>query len=195
MKDVRKLETFMKLLHDVERVKRVAQRPDETEYTSTAEHTFELVLMCWYIMQTDNLDLNHQKVFMYALAHDLVEGWAGDTYIGDAAGQATKSAREHAAKEKMKKTFMEFPELIEAIESYEKREDPESIFVYAADKLIDPLNASMETKPTYWKKQDLSFKETCDYKDEKIAPSDAIQPYWEQVRKKLGDNESFYFNT
>lgn len=188
------LENFMRLVHDVERTKRVAQRPDEPENTSTGEHTFELVMMCWYLASTNKLDLDHEKVLKYALAHDLVEGWAGDTYIGDEEAHQTKKVREAAAFQKIKEIFIEFPELIETIEAYERREDPESKFVYAADKLIDPLHGSMEQKPTYWKKNGMTFEEACAYKDPRIEGEANIEPYWKEVRARLEANKEFYFN-
>ena len=188
------LENFMRLVHDVERTKRVAQRPDEPENTSTGEHTFELVMMCWYLVSANKLDLDHEKVLKYTLAHDLVEGWAGDTFIGDDAAHQTKKARESKALLRIKETFSEFPELIKTIEAYQRREDPESKFVYAADKLIDPLHGSMEKNPTYWKKNGMTFEEACAYKDPRIAGEENIEPYWKEVRTRLEDNKDFFFN-
>lgn len=188
------LENFMRLVHDVERTERIAQRPDEPGNTSTGEHTFELVMMCWYLMSANKLDLDHEKVLKYVLAHDLVEGWAGDTYIGDEKAHQTKGPREAAALLKIKESFTEFPELIDIIERYERRDDPESKFVYAADKLIDPLHGSMEKNPTYWKKNDMTFDGACAYKDPRIAGESNIEPYWKEVRARLEANKEFFFN-
>ena len=56
------LERFMTLLHATQKVKRVSRRPGETNSTNTAEHTFELVMLCWYIAGVEKLELNHEKI-------------------------------------------------------------------------------------------------------------------------------------
>src|SRR6185369_10253674 len=139
------LEQFVRLLHEVERVRRVARRPDEKQMTSTADHSFELAMVCWYIASTHKLDVEYAKVLKYALAHDLVEAYAGDTPNHDQEARKTKAGREAEALRRLEEEFGEFPDLLETIHEYELRETPEAKLVYAADKLIDPLTAGMET--------------------------------------------------
>lgn len=188
-----KLEEFMQFLHKVQNVKRVARIPDEKEYRSTAEHTFELAMLCWYIASANKLNLDTEKILMYALAHDLLEGYAGDSYIYDTEALRTKHEREAAALVKIEETFSEFPELIETIHTYERKEDPESVFVYAADKLIDPLNASMESTQSIWKDMRVTYEQLREYKDRKIEPSKDISFYWKLLVEKLEAKKDFYF--
>ncbi|PJC56032.1 hypothetical protein CO026_02530 [Candidatus Kaiserbacteria bacterium CG_4_9_14_0_2_um_filter_41_32] len=187
------LERFMTLLHATQKVKRVSRRPGETNSTNTAEHTFELVMLCWYIAGVEKLGLNHEKILKYALAHDLIEAYAGDTPAYDTEGQKTKHERERNAFEKIKAEFPEFPELITTIESYEDRDDEESKFVYAADKLMDPLNCSLEPKSTLWKELDITYSDVRKYKDSKIAQYPLINNYWGLLCEKLEKNLAFYF--
>lgn len=193
--DLPKLENFVRLLHELEKVKRHARRPDERTQTSTAEHTLEVAMLCWYVASVNKLKLDMEKVFKYALAHDLVEAYAGDTLAYDVEGRKTKEMREHAALEKLKEEFQEFPELLRTIEEYEKRADPEANFVYAADKLIDPLNLSLEKTQSMWKEYDISFERLVDYKHEKIARSPSVFRYWEQLVEKLKANKDFFFHS
>ncbi|MCD5381853.1 MAG: HD domain-containing protein [Candidatus Pacebacteria bacterium] len=157
MSSLEKLEHFARLLHDVERVTRVARRPDEHAQTNTAEHTFELAMHCWCLMTVERLDLDHERVLKYALAHDIVEVYAGDTFAYDEEAKKTKDAREAKALQRIEKEYAEFPELVAAIHEYHARNTPEAAFVYAVDKLVDPLNISMETKQSMWKEYDISF--------------------------------------
>jgi len=187
------LERFMTLLHATQKVKRVSRRPGETNSTNTAEHTFELVMLCWYIAGVEKLGLNHEKILKYALAHDLIEAYAGDTPAYDTEGQKTKHERERNAFEKIKAEFPKFPELITTIESYEDRDDEESKFVYAADKLMDPLNCSLEPKSTLWKELDITYSDVRKYKDSKIAQYPLINNYWGLLCEKLEKNLAFYF--
>ena len=175
----------MRLLHKVQNVKRVARVPDEAEYRNTAEHTFELVLLCWYTASTNGIDLDHEKVLKYALAHDLIEAYSGDAPAYDADGQKTKAIREKEALERLTREFTEFPELLEVIHAYEEREDAESRFVYAIDKFIDPLNCSMETTRALCKEHGISYTVVRAYKDPKIAKSEHVIPYWESLLQKI----------
>lgn len=192
--DLPKLESFVRLLHELEKVKRHARRPDEREQTSTAEHTLEVAMLCWYVASVNKLDINFEKVLKYALAHDLIEAYAGDTPVYGAEGRKTKEAREHAAFERIKEEFAEFPDLLHTIETYEKRADPESNFVYAADKLIDPLNISMEQKQSLWKESNISLDMVMDYKQEKVAKHPTILAYWQELVKKLESKKDFFFH-
>lgn len=193
MHELEKLESFARLLHALERVKRVARRPDEKLMTNTAEHTFELAMFCWYICATNKLELDLGKVLRFALAHDVVEAYAGDTFAYDEEAKKTKAKREAEALQKIEESLPEFPELAETIHHYEERITPEARFVYAADKLIDPLNASMEETQSIWKDFNISLKTLLDHKHEKIAISKYIVPYWEALVKKLESKKDFYF--
>ena len=169
-------------------MKRFVRRPGETEPSNTGEHTFELALMCWYIAACENLDLDQEKILKYALAHDLVEAYAGD-------GQKDKAEREHAALKRIEQEFPEFPELLATIKAYEEKADKESVLVYAVDKLVDPLGVSLETVETHWKQHDVTYQDMRQYKDSKISNCPLIQAYWEELCAKFEQDEDFYFTT
>lgn len=188
------LESFMRLLHAAQHVTRVARIPNETQQRNTAEHTFELALLAWYIVSSEELDLDIMKVLKYALAHDLIEAYSGDTYAFDEASQKTKPAREAAALARIEAEFPEFNELSQMIHEYEKKDTNESKFVYALDKLIDPLNAGMETRQSIWKDLNVSYEQFHSYKDAKIRHSPDVQVFWEALCKKLTDNKDFFFH-
>lgn len=187
------LEKFVTFLHEVERIKRVARRPDETEPTNTAEHTFEVAMTCWYIASLEGLPLNFEKILKYALAHDLIEAYAGDTYVFDTEKQLDKSERERKAVLQIEHEFAEFTDLIQTIHNYEAKADPESRFVYAADKLIDPLNISLEKGTTLWKDKNVSYQAIRSYKDAKIAKDETIKNLWEELVAKLESDLGHYF--
>lgn len=193
MYSLENLEKFARLLHDVQRVKRVSRRPDEQERTNTAEHTFSVALMGWYIAQLHAPELDQEKVLKYALAHDIVEAYAGDTFAYDEEAKKTKAAREAAALERITSEFPEFSDLVEVIHEYEARQTPEAKFVYAVDKLVDPFDVSMETTQSLWKETQVSLTTLIDHKTEKIALSTAVLPYWELLVEKLKKNKEFFF--
>lgn len=195
MHSLERLETFARLLHAVQRVERVSRRPDEREMTTTAEHTFEVVMLSWYIMSTHQLPLNRERVFAYALAHDLIEAYAGDTFLYDAAARKTKVEREEKALARIEAEFPEFSDLTQTIHEYEHRATPEARFVYAVDKLVDPLNASMEETQSIWKEFGISFADLLEHKTDKIAQSEHVLPYWNLLVEKLKGKRDFFFDT
>lgn len=188
------LEKFATLLHKVQRVKRFAKRPNEKEFTNTAEHTFEVAMMSWYIASVEGLDLDFEKILKYALAHDLIEAYAGDTPAFDTIGQKDKTKREEAAIARIKSEFTEFADLLNIINSYENKNDPESKFVYATDKIVDPLNLSMDDNPSFWKDSNISYQTLRNYKDSKIAKDPTVTKIWKLLIEKLEVNLKRYFN-
>jgi putative hydrolase of HD superfamily len=193
MVSLENIEAFMRFLHKVQHVTRVARLPDEKAWRNTAEHTFEITLLAWYIASANRISLDMEKVLKYALAHDLLEAYAGDTPIHDIEAQKTKAEREAAAVAQIEHEFYEFPELVHVIHAYERREDEESKFVYAVDKLIDPINASMEETQSIWRDENISFEFFKEYKDRKIALSDDVFPYWERLLEKIESKKEFFF--
>jgi len=188
------LERFITLLHKVEQVERLNHHPDKTAPIRTGEHTFELAMMCWYIAQCEGLNLNHELILKYALAHDLVEAYAGDTPAFDPKAALGKAQREHAALLRIQDEFPEFPELITIIEHYEAKADEESIFVYAVDKLVDPLGTSLETIGTHWVAKGITYADVRAHVDSKIALNPTLQAYWQMLCQKFEHNHHFYFS-
>lgn len=125
-------------------------QPQLDRYENDAEHSFLVATVgCALAHQLDQgLDLG--KISQYALAHDLVEVYAGDTTIwAPKEEHDTKVDREEQALKTIEKNFsMHFPWISETIKQYEKFEDPESCFVYALDKIIPYIvMASVDHQP------------------------------------------------
>jgi putative hydrolase of HD superfamily len=84
-------------------------------------------------------DLDLGRVAQYALVHDLVEVYAGDTPTLriSAAQRLGKHEREMAALERIERELGDqLPWVAETIRSYEDRQDREARFVKALDKLL-----------------------------------------------------------
>ncbi len=72
---------FTKLLNKFRAVKRIVFTVGEGEPENDAEHSYQLAMLSWYIISAENLKLDKNLVIKYALVHDLVEVYAGDTYF------------------------------------------------------------------------------------------------------------------
>lgn len=135
-----KLLGFARMLNQLQAVERVIRVKDADRWENDMEHSYHLAMLAWYIIDSQKLSLDREKVFRYALAHDLVEVYAGDTYLfsPDQALLDSKLERERIAAKRLVKEFPEVPEMHEAILRYVMKDDPESRFVYALDK-IEPI--------------------------------------------------------
>lgn len=189
-----KIKSFMSLLHQFHTVDRVANVPTLKRRTNAVEHSYQLAMLAWYIVSSYKLPLNLERVLHYALAHDLVEAYAGDTFIHDSEGRETKVKREAEAFEKIVSDFPEFNELKENLLAYEERKDMESKFVYALDKFLDPLNSSMITdRESIWKEFTITLEQHQAYKKSKIAESEFVVPLWDELQAELIAKKDFFF--
>lgn len=125
------------------RINRITYHPDGRTPESDADHTVMLgVTACalaarWYPM----MDIG--RVAQYALVHDLVEVYAGDTptlRALDLDAKAAKAERERLALERITREFsQQLPWLANTIQSYEWLDTPEAQLVKALDKLLPKI--------------------------------------------------------
>lgn len=116
----------------------VKVQPELDRFENDAEHSFLLATLGCAIAQQLNTTLDLGKVSQYALVHDLVEVYAGDTTIWATAEEHnSKVQREEAALKQIEERFgKRFPWIDQTIKKYELFDDAESCFVYALDKII-----------------------------------------------------------
>ena len=115
--------------------------PSTKRHENDAEHSFMLAVVACSLAPEIDKTLDIGKISQYAIAHDLVEAYAGDTPIwADADMHATKIDREYEALQKIQNSFgSTYPWIAETIQKYEEQDEPESRFVYALDKLVPYL--------------------------------------------------------
>jgi hypothetical protein len=124
-------------------------------------------------------------VLRYALIHDLVEVYAGDTVFNDKAGLATKHEREIEALARLRLELSESqPDLIAAIQAYEDRLDEEAVFVYALDKII-PIYIGLATGARYWHAGGITPAIIVEHKQAKVGLDPQIAQYFEAVMAEL----------
>lgn len=191
------LDQILKLVdftHKFQRIQRIVRATGEERWENDAEHSYQLALVGWYIVSANNLDLNIDKVVKYAITHDLVEIYAGDTYIfsTDTSLKNSKVEREEEALERIKREFSEFPEMSDLIEKYEKKEDKESRFIYALDKVLPVMNIYLDGGRT-WREEKVKLSMLLENKTAKIALSDAVKPYWDELVEILQNKEKELF--
>lgn len=145
------------------------------------EHSYGLALICWYLAPKIAPELNLEKIFKYALAHDTVEVHAGDTFVfADAEHIASKSEREDAALEQLYQEWPDFTEMVDHAKGYKEKVDEEARFVKAVDKILPLLVIELGEGSEFWNRH----KITLDMERENkvtILVSDYVAPYYERT--------------
>ncbi|GAB4147025.1 MAG: HD domain-containing protein [Patescibacteria group bacterium] len=195
MTELDKILQFTDLLNRFRSVTRVVRIKGDDRMENDSEHSFQLAMLAWYIISSNKLEnLNIDLILKYALVHDLVEVYAGDTFFyGSEQELGSKKDREAAAAARIAAEFPNFSDLHLLIHQYELRQDPESCFVYALDKVVPILNIYLDNGRT-WKENNILLEELIRKKTDKVALSPEIQPYFEQIIQILTSEADKLFN-
>ncbi len=190
--DPQKVLEFQALLHRFALVERVADIPERDNPENDVEHSYKIAMLAWYVVDAFKLPLDKGLVMRYALAHDLVEAYAGDTYILDEEAKKTKAKREKDAQKRIASEFPEFEELQETIEAYERQEDAESRFIKAFDK-VEPVLSNFAQNGRTWKRMNVAANHLYANKREKTAPDQDVRDLLEEIIALIGDKTTSYF--
>lgn len=183
-------------MHEFQEVERIAPAPDGKRHENDAEHSYTLTMLSWYLIDTLKLDLDKELVTKYSLIHDLVEVHAGDTYIFEK-DRSGKEKREAEARATLARDFPDFKDLHIFIEQYEKREDKESKFVYALDKIAPMITIYLnrDGNETWWQKHGVTLSALREYKDEKAALSPELNTLYENLIDLFEKEKEILFPT
>jgi putative hydrolase of HD superfamily len=183
------LQTFLQKFHYIDRV--VHHPGSKTRLETDTEHTFSLVMMAWFLAPYFP-KLNTDKIIKFALVHDLVEIYAGDTYVyADQALLDSKKQREHEALERIETEWPDFSDMTKTIRTYEKLDSPESRFVYALDKVMPPFMIFLGEGYT-WHQEKVTLNKLVDSKSQKVALSPEINDYFKKLVKLLKANQQYF---
>ena len=124
------------------RTERVTKHEDGRIETDT-DHTVMLGLIACALASKYEPTLDLGKIAQYALVHDLVEAYAGDTdtfIVGHTTVHNEKEAREEAALARIEKEFADsLPWIPETIREYESLATPEARFIKTLDKSMPKI--------------------------------------------------------
>jgi len=176
---------FMEFINKFKLIKRTVfvagENPKRQE--NDAEHSFELAMVGWYLVDSLKLDLDLNKILKYSLTHDLVEIYAGDIdsfmYPNEDISKL-KEENEHKAFEQIKLEFKDFPEMLKYIQEYEQKLDRESVFVYVLDKVIGDFGWNFIYKGTL-KECGISEQAMLTRRDQKISRFPLFLDYYNEA--------------
>ncbi|MEM1312743.1 MAG: HD domain-containing protein [Patescibacteria group bacterium] len=197
--DLVNLIKFLEFTNKFQQIKRTIFVPNELpqRFENDAEHTLQITLVAWYLIDSKNLPLNKELAIKYALVHDLVEVYAGDLdpfmHTNDPDFELKKAKNEAKAFSKIKQSISEFSDLHKYIQAYEQKEDEESIFIYSLDKLVGKLNVTELDKRSF-KDCGISYS-SAKKRFLKIEKSPYIKPYIDEISKLWKIKQDFYAET
>lgn len=187
-----RLAELQQMIADFAKVERVPPMGDTGRPENDVEHSFGLAITCWYLHSKIAPELDLLKILQYALAHDIVELHAGDTYAFDTARTESKAMREQDALKLVKNDWSDFKDLTLFAEKYIDKADDEARFVKAVDKLLPVIMIELDRNPkAFWK----NLKVTLDMeRDNKVSikVSDLVAPYYDKLISWLDERGNLH---
>jgi putative hydrolases of HD superfamily len=178
---INRLIEFQKLLLQLRAIDRkILIPPKNQQPENDTEHSYNLAMAVWFLAPHFP-QIDTARAVMIALAHDMVEVHAGDTFaFGNEAELSAKQAREAAAQQQLAAEWPDFPALHEAIEEYEDRATEEAKFVYSLDKLM-PALLNYIGNGYVWKKHGITFADFQREKERKMPVSPDMYQYYKEL--------------
>ena len=173
---------LMKFLTKFQKIERHIFLTSLNRFENDTEHSYNLAMAAWTIINKEELPLNVNLVIKYALVHDLVEIYAGDTFAFDDEALKSKPARELEALNILKSDNLTV-HFAQTAEEYEKLDNEESKFVYGLDKLM----AFFTIVNDGHNQHDITKEMFIERFQAKVEQSIYLQPYW-QTCLQLFDN-------
>lgn len=155
------MQQLIHFLVEIDRLKNVQRQTllmDGSRRENSAEHSWNLALAVLLFAEESNEDFDRLLAVKMALFHDLVEVYAGDTFVYDTDGEKDKIDREQKALAKLLGHLPEGQfksELKNVWEAFEFGDSPEAKFVRSLDRLL-PLLQNWKTEGHTWQKYQIS---------------------------------------
>ncbi|MDO8649768.1 MAG: HD domain-containing protein [Candidatus Berkelbacteria bacterium] len=158
------LVDFLKEIEQLQRVKRIIDREDGSQ-ENTAEHSWHVAMFVLMLGNEVDPKADMARMLKLALIHDLVEIYAGDTYMFDEKARENKEERELEA---AKRLFSQLPkdkatEYWQLFEEFESLKTVEAKIVKSFD-YIQPLMQNIIHNGATWQKRRLTAKMNDDKK-------------------------------
>ena len=177
---------FIVRIDELKKIVRQTALTDGSRQETVAEHSWHIAVMVLLLAEYSNdPNIDLLKVIKMLLIHDIVEIYAGDTFLYDVESRKEQNQNEEKA---AKRIFGILPEdqaseLQSIWDEFEERKTPESRFAKALDAL-QPVILGYENRGWSWKKHSIKKQQVIDHKKPVRARSVIL---W-QYLQKLVDN-------
>jgi putative hydrolase of HD superfamily len=186
------LQQILKMSYSFSEIERDMYYPGRERPENDSEHSFQLAMLGWRIIEKDKLKLDALKVLKLCLAHDLVELHAGDVPLWGKEGHEEKRARELKALEILK-SESKYSDITDAISEYKERKTEEAKFAYGLDKLLPFLN-QLNTEGKVWKAHGVTIERALERLEEQSKSCDHLTKYFDEAILYLKENRKRFFS-
>jgi putative hydrolase of HD superfamily len=183
-------------LIEADKLKTIIRRnyiSDGSKRENDAEHSWYFALAAMVLSEYANNEVDVHKVIKMSIIHDLVEIYAGDTFIYDENGKESQTEREQIASEKI---FGLLPEdqkiyFLELWNEFESNSTNESKFARSIDRIV-PVLLNIKSNGLGWKENKIGYTQVYDISSRIAIGSSTL---WHYIKEKLEENkgkELFY---
>lgn len=161
-----------------------------------AEHSWSVALLACALAAQIDPDLDTGKISEFAVIHDLVEVYSGDTSnFASRSKLLSKDRREKAALEKLKSELSALSWITQTIEDYESQKTGEARFVKAVDKLLPLLFDYLENGRFYHENKITKqhWVEQMQNHRQKAKSHSGVYEYYEELRTLLLNSPDIFY--
>ena len=158
----KRLEKQINFIIEIDKVKNIIRKSllfDGSRFENVAEHSWTISIMAILLEEYANFKVDIGKVQFMLLIHDIVEVYAGDTFLYS---EDRKNA--HSNEEKAAERIFELLEsdqkkiFINTWKEYEEKKTNEAKFALAFDRL-QPIIQNYVNKGFTWKKHNVTYEQ------------------------------------
>ncbi len=155
-----KLKKQMSFLIEIDKLKNIFRQSlisDKSRNENDAEHSWHMAMYATILEEYAPKGTNILKVIKMALVHDIIEIYAGDTFLYDEEMTKSKEKREKEAAEKIYSILPseQGKEIKSLWEEFEQNKTNEAIFCATLDR-IQPIILNYLTEGGTWKKHNVT---------------------------------------
>ncbi|ADK83292.1 HD domain-containing protein [Sediminispirochaeta smaragdinae] len=181
----KRLEGQLDFIIEIDKLKNIARKSmvfDGSHFENDAEHSWTISVLAILLREYANFNVNIEKVIIMLLIHDIVEVYAGDTFLYSA-----KRSAAHIEEEKSAEKIFGFLEedqkeyFLSLWKEFEERKTNEAKFATVFDRL-EPLVQNYMTQGGTWKKYNVTYQMVIDKTSHIQEGSKEI---WDFVKKLL----------
>ncbi len=165
-------------------------------FENDVEHSWSVAFLACSLAPRIDKTLDVGKIAQFAIVHDLVELFAGDTSPWhDESVRDSKEEREEKALQHIAKNFSHFPWIIETIQAYEAKKSNEAKYVWAVDKIIILLLRYLDHGKFYIDNKITKqlFDERLSGHRKKAHAHPAIGDYYEQLLELFESKPEYFY--
>jgi len=180
--DIERFETQLKFIYEIDKVKLVLRKSrlfDGSRQENDAEHSWTICIMAILLQEYSNTKIDILKVIKMLLIHDVVEIYAGDTFLYSKERDNAYINEEIAAR----KIFSllpedQFTEYLELWNEFELKETDEAKYASVFDR-IEPILQNYKNEGYIWKEYNIT-KEQIMRKNEHIE--EGSKKIWNYIK-------------